>query len=352
MSSREDWDRGQVLHAVGWMARRNGSGSSIYARPARSVLAHPWILVDDLDIHAKTRITEHHPPAAFVETSAGHWQAWLRLDHPLETDPRARVARWLAETYSRNPDTAAASPFGRLPGFTNQHPGRRQHDGLAPFTRLTDVHPEYAIGLDTLPASATPQITTPAREMRPDEPSRRTRARDQDFAIACRLVELGQHDPAIAAVLQAVRKHANVHHDDYIERTIAAPQRTRDNGSMTKSELIHRIAQKQSQIVERDVELAVKMMLDQMAACLAGGWRIEIRGVGGFSLRFRPARVGRNPRTGTPVSLPARYAPNFKPGKKLRERVNREYRGVADDTDGAGIIATRESGASFSPQER
>ena len=206
MSSREDWDRDQVLHAVGWMARRNGSGSSIYARPARSVLAHPWILVDDLDIHAKTRITEHHPPAAFVETSAGHWQAWLRLDHPLETDPRARVARWLAETYSRNPDTAAASPFGRLPGITNQHPGRRQHDGLAPFTRLTDVHPEYAIGLDTLPASATPQITTPAREMRPDEPSRRTRARDQDFAIACRLVELGQHDPAIAAVLQAVRR--------------------------------------------------------------------------------------------------------------------------------------------------
>ena len=60
---------------------------------------------------------------------------------------------------------------------------------------------------------------------------------------------------------------------------------------------------------------------------------------GSFSLRLRPARVARNPRTGTPVSLPARYAPNFKPGKPLRERVNREDRGVADDTDGAGIIA-------------
>ena len=96
---------------------------------------------------------------------------------------------------------------------------------------------------------------------------------------------------------------------------------------MTRSELIHRIAQKQSQIVERDVELAVKMMLDQIAACLAGGGRIEIRAFGSFTLRLRPARVARNPSTGTPVPLPARYAPNFKSGKRLRERVNRAHRG-------------------------
>ena len=92
---------------------------------------------------------------------------------------------------------------------------------------------------------------------------------------------------------------------------------------MTLSELIHRIAQKQSQLVERDVERAVKMMLDQMAECLVGGGRIEIRGFASFTLRFHRARVARNPKTGTPVSLPARYAAYFKPGKKLRERVNR-----------------------------
>ena len=91
---------------------------------------------------------------------------------------------------------------------------------------------------------------------------------------------------------------------------------------MTKSELIQRIAQKQPQIVERDVEAAVKMMLDHMVECLADGGRIEIRGFGSFSLRFRRARVGRNPRTGAAVSLPARYAPYFKPGKRLRERVD------------------------------
>ena len=78
---------------------------------------------------------------------------------------------------------------------------------------------------------------------------------------------------------------------------------------MTKSELIHRIEQTQSLPVERDVALAVHMMLEHMAACLAGGGRIEIRGFGSFSLRFRRARVGRHPGTGTPVSLPGRYAP-------------------------------------------
>ena len=95
---------------------------------------------------------------------------------------------------------------------------------------------------------------------------------------------------------------------------------------MTKSELIERIAQKQSQLVYRDVELAAKTILDHMAECLAGGGRIEIRGFGSFSLHFRSGRVGRNPKTGASVSLPAKYVPHFKPGKKLRERVNRETR--------------------------
>ena len=91
---------------------------------------------------------------------------------------------------------------------------------------------------------------------------------------------------------------------------------------MTKSELIERIAQKQAQLAHRDVELTVKMMLEHMAERLASGDRIEIRGFGSFSLHFRPGRVGRNPKTGAPVSLPAKYVPHFKPGKELRERVD------------------------------
>ena len=117
---------------------------------------------------------------------------------------------------------------------------------------------------------------------------------------------------------------------------------------MTKSELIEQIAQRQSQLVYRDVELAVKTVLEHMAECLAGGGRIEIRGFGSFSLHFRSGRIGRNPKTGTPVSLPAKYVPHFKPGKKLRERVNREVRLSLDAELRPGIDSDATPGRSAS----
>jgi integration host factor subunit beta len=92
--------------------------------------------------------------------------------------------------------------------------------------------------------------------------------------------------------------------------------------SMMKSELIERIARKQNHLAYKDVELAVKSLLEQMSNALSSGERIEIRGFGSFSLHFRPPRSGRNPKTGDSVSLPGKYVPHFKPGKELRERVN------------------------------
>ena len=91
---------------------------------------------------------------------------------------------------------------------------------------------------------------------------------------------------------------------------------------MTRSDLIERMASAQHQLDERDVELAVKTMLQQMSDALASGERIEIRGFGSFSLNFRSPRIGRNPKTGQPVAVPARHVPRFKPGKELRDRVN------------------------------
>ncbi|NJO15629.1 MAG: integration host factor subunit beta [Thioploca sp.] len=91
---------------------------------------------------------------------------------------------------------------------------------------------------------------------------------------------------------------------------------------MTKSELIESIAQKQTQLAQKDIDLAVKTLLEHMAQSLADGERIEIRGFGSFSLHRRPPRVGRNPKTGEAVSLPEKYVPHFKPGKELRDRVN------------------------------
>ena len=91
---------------------------------------------------------------------------------------------------------------------------------------------------------------------------------------------------------------------------------------MTKSELIEKLAASQSQLTAKDMELAVKMILDHMSDALARGERIEIRGFGSFLLHYRAPRVGRNPKSGESVSLPGKYVPHFKPGKELRERVN------------------------------
>ncbi|WP_162300074.1 integration host factor subunit beta [Kineobactrum sediminis] len=93
-------------------------------------------------------------------------------------------------------------------------------------------------------------------------------------------------------------------------------------GTMTKSELIDAIAASQAQLSLKDVELAVKTILEHMSEALASGERIEIRGFGSFSLHYREPRRGRNPKTGDTVDLTGKYVPHFKPGKELRERVN------------------------------
>ncbi|HJP25916.1 MAG: integration host factor subunit beta [Arenicellales bacterium] len=91
---------------------------------------------------------------------------------------------------------------------------------------------------------------------------------------------------------------------------------------MTKSELIELLAADQPQLAYRDVELAVKGLLDRMSRALIEGDRIEIRGFGSFSLHYRPSRIGRNPKTGDSVRVPDKHVPHFKPGRDLRERVD------------------------------
>ena len=106
--------------------------------------------------------------------------------------------------------------------------------------------------------------------------------------------------------------------------------------SMTKSELIERIVAAQArssnaQLNSKDVEFAVKTMLEQMSQTLASGDRIEIRGFGSFSLHYRAPRIGRNPKTGESVGLSGKHVPHFKPGKELRDRVNASLQ--ADSTE-------------------
>jgi integration host factor subunit beta len=92
---------------------------------------------------------------------------------------------------------------------------------------------------------------------------------------------------------------------------------------MTRSDLIARLAARFPPLVLKDADLAVKMILDALTEALAKGDRIEIRGFGSFSLTHRPSRIGRNPRSGGQVNVPEKWVPHFKPGKELRDRVDK-----------------------------
>ena len=91
---------------------------------------------------------------------------------------------------------------------------------------------------------------------------------------------------------------------------------------MTKSELILKLAELNPHLYQRDVERIVSTIFDEIAAALARGDRVELRGFGAFSVKRRDARIGRNPRTGTAVQVGEKFIPFFKTGKQLRDRLN------------------------------
>ena len=93
---------------------------------------------------------------------------------------------------------------------------------------------------------------------------------------------------------------------------------------MIKSELIERIAERIPHLYKRDVEQIVDAILEEVVVALSRGDRVELRGFGAFSVKNRPARVGRNPRTGEQVDVGEKYVPQFKAGKEIRERLNKD----------------------------
>jgi integration host factor subunit beta len=92
---------------------------------------------------------------------------------------------------------------------------------------------------------------------------------------------------------------------------------------MIKSELVQRISEANPHLYQRDVENIVDAILDEITRALARGDRVELRGFGAFSVKSRPARIGRNPRTGEQVRVAEKSVPYFKTGKEMRERLNR-----------------------------
>jgi|TARA_B110000263_G_scaffold124171_1_gene107989 integration host factor subunit beta len=92
--------------------------------------------------------------------------------------------------------------------------------------------------------------------------------------------------------------------------------------NINKKDLIELISKDQDQLPQRDIDLAIKTIINSMLESLASGKRIEIRGFGSFALRYRKSRIGRNPKSGESVEIAERYVPHFKPGKKLKQKVN------------------------------
>ena len=93
---------------------------------------------------------------------------------------------------------------------------------------------------------------------------------------------------------------------------------------MTKSELILRLAERNRHLLQREAERIVNTIFDEITAALTRGDRVELRGFGAFSVKRRPPRTGRNPRTGETVQVEEKFVPFFKTGKQLRERLNED----------------------------
>jgi integration host factor subunit beta len=95
---------------------------------------------------------------------------------------------------------------------------------------------------------------------------------------------------------------------------------------MIKSELVQKIAESNPHLYQRDVENIVDAIFEEITGALARGDRVELRGFGAFSTKARPARLGRNPRTGAQVKVAEKIVPYFKTGKEMRERLNGQRR--------------------------
>ena len=109
---------------------------------------------------------------------------------------------------------------------------------------------------------------------------------------------------------------------------------------MIKSELVQKLADENPNLFHRDIERIVSIFFQEIADSLARGERVELRGFGAFSVKHRPSRVGRNPRSGAPVEIDEKFAPFFKSGKELRDRLNEEGRFSAEATASTAVIDT------------
>jgi integration host factor subunit beta len=111
---------------------------------------------------------------------------------------------------------------------------------------------------------------------------------------------------------------------------------------MTKAELVEDVADA-AELTKKDAERLVEIVFESIIETLNHGEKIELRGFGSFRVRERGARRGRNPKTGDPVSIPAKRVPYFKPGKELKELINEHHSGTSAPSDNSASTAADDS---------
>ena len=230
MSFRKTWTAPQVRKAFGWLAARNTTGSSCFIRPARAIDRTSWVLVDGLTAATLKRLSAAHPPNMVVQMAVECFQAWLRLEEPLDLVTRIDVARAVTREIGGDPDTVDGAQFGYLPGTTNRMPPRVR-EGRAAFVILRStlsaaITPIAAGAMRTDGRNQTGERGEDGRKGWMEQGIERADDRsDRDFAVACRLLEDGGDDHTITATIAAVRGFDRRCQGDYIARTIRAARR-------------------------------------------------------------------------------------------------------------------------------
>ena len=171
------WSRADLVQSAAWLKRMNAQGHDVYIRPAGE---HGLVLVDDLKPQALERMkAAGFAPAATLETSPGHYQAWVKLaDQPLSDEVRLMAAQGLAEQYGGNPNSADPHRYGRLAGFTNQQPQHTRDDGRQPYVLAHDCPGQVATAAPAYLERIEQALEAAERAHRQERQAQRGRERD------------------------------------------------------------------------------------------------------------------------------------------------------------------------------